>query len=107
MTHEPGTCPIDARPLGRPATGRPPTFCSVACRRVAEAELRRLDRRLAGLEVDLDAEDLSIASEIYAPAVKSAHKRRAALITAIATATERQRLLFARIATTAEEITDA
>ena len=90
------TCPIDARPLIRPATGRPPTFCSVACRRVAEAELRRIDRRLAGLEVNLDELDLSIASETFGPAVKADHKRRAALVAAITTATERQRLLYAR-----------
>ena len=90
------TCPIDARPLIRPATGRPPTFCSVACRRVAEAELRRIDRRLAGLEVDLDALDLSIATEAYAPLLKTDRKRRAALVAAITTATDRQRLLYAR-----------
>lgn len=91
------TCPIDARPLIRPPTGRPPTFCSVACRRVAEAELRRIDRRLSGLEVDRDALDLDIASETYGPARKTDHKRRAALEAAIATATARQRLLYARL----------
>jgi hypothetical protein len=96
------TCPIDARPLIRPPTGRPPTFCSVACRRVAEAELRRVDRRLAGLEVDLDAADLDIASETYGPGAKAVHKRRAALEAAIVTATARQRLLYARLSDTEE-----
>ena len=35
----------------RPATGRPATYCSVACRRAAEFEIRRLNRRLEVLEV--------------------------------------------------------
>lgn len=36
--------------LKRPATGRPPKFCSTGCRRAAEYELRRLQRRLEALE---------------------------------------------------------
>jgi len=33
-------------------TGRPPVYCSKECRRVAEYELRRLDRLLGKLEAD-------------------------------------------------------
>jgi hypothetical protein len=33
-----------------PSTGRPPTYCSIACRRSAEFEIRRISRRLEGLE---------------------------------------------------------
>jgi hypothetical protein len=36
--------------LTRPATGRPPRYCSVTCRRAAEFELRRVQRRLESLE---------------------------------------------------------
>ncbi len=49
-----GMCPIDGTPLPPSATGRPPTYCSVGCRRTAEYELRRLDRRLGSLEVQRD-----------------------------------------------------
>ncbi len=91
------TCPIDGVPLVRPPTGRPPTFCGVACRRVAEHELRRLDRRLAGLEEERDRVEMTIASETYKPAVPGLVKRRDAISTAITTATDRQRLLFARL----------
>ena len=33
-----------------PETGRPPTFCSVACRRAAEYERTRINRHLERLE---------------------------------------------------------
>jgi hypothetical protein len=39
-----------AAPLQRPEVGRPPTYCSPACRRSAEFELRRLQRRIERLE---------------------------------------------------------
>ena len=39
----------------RPATGRPPAYCSVACRRAAEFEIRRLNRRLETLETKASA----------------------------------------------------
>jgi hypothetical protein len=38
------------RPLTKPVTGRPPTYCSVGCRRSAEYEVRRISRRLEALE---------------------------------------------------------
>lgn len=36
----------------RPGPGRPPTYCSDACKRLIEFELRRIDRRLAKYESD-------------------------------------------------------
>jgi hypothetical protein len=39
-----------AAPLKRPDVGRPPAYCSPACRRAAEYELERLQRRLEKLE---------------------------------------------------------
>lgn len=90
------SCPIDGRPLTRPATGRPPTYCSVACRRVAEAELRRIDRRLATLESDRDRVILDGATYSY-PSPKANKARLAALATAIATATARQRQLYEQL----------
>jgi hypothetical protein len=43
-------CRICSRDLQRPRTGRPPAYCSVACRRSGEFEIRRLQRRLSTLE---------------------------------------------------------
>jgi sugar-specific transcriptional regulator TrmB len=43
-------CVKCGRPLEKPATGRPPAYCSTACRRLAEYELRRINRRLEKLE---------------------------------------------------------
>jgi len=37
-------------PLEQPATGRPPIYCSPACRQAAAYEIKRLQRRLEGLE---------------------------------------------------------
>ena len=39
-------------PLAKPATGRPPRYCSTGCRRAAEYEIRRLNRHLERLESD-------------------------------------------------------
>ncbi len=36
----------------KPATGRPPSYCSTACRRAAEYELKRLQRHLERLETE-------------------------------------------------------
>jgi hypothetical protein len=51
-------CRRCAGPLVTPRTGRPPTFCSTACRRAAEYEVRRLSRRLERLETE--AADLCV-----------------------------------------------
>jgi hypothetical protein len=95
-------CPIDARPLANPSTGRPPTFCSVACRRVAESELRRITTRLGRLELTLDRLDMDIATSVYPAIVKQSRNELAAVDAAIAKATERQRLLFERLSPTTE-----
>jgi hypothetical protein len=45
-----GVCLKCGAPLERPDVGRPPAYCSPACRRAAEFELRRLQRRIERLE---------------------------------------------------------
>lgn len=35
-----------------PGPGRPPAYCGVTCRRLAEYEIRRLDRRIAVYELE-------------------------------------------------------
>jgi len=47
------TCVACAGPVTQPATGRPAKFCSTACRRAADLEVRRLDRRLSTAEDNL------------------------------------------------------
>lgn len=43
-------CRVCQAALEAPATGRPPRFCSTACRRTSENEVRRITRRLSALE---------------------------------------------------------
>jgi hypothetical protein len=43
-------CRTCSRKLKRPSTGRPPTYCSLACRRSGEFAVRRIARRLETLE---------------------------------------------------------
>lgn len=102
----PKTCPIDGRPLTRPATGRPPVYCSVACRRVAEAELRRIDRRIASLESDRDSLAVAIAAWSVGPLGKSDGRQLAAIEAAIAKAVERQRSLFEQLSPEEETADD-
>ena len=40
----------------RVGTGRPSLYCGATCRRLAEFEIRRVDRRLAGYGVELREE---------------------------------------------------
>ncbi|MGB5409333.1 MAG: hypothetical protein WBN08_20625 [Thiogranum sp.] len=44
------TCRKCGNALQQPATGRPPTYCSKACRRAAEYEITRINRHLEKLE---------------------------------------------------------
>lgn len=44
------TCKKCGRNLAKPRTGRPPRWCSTGCRRAAEYEITRLQRRLERLE---------------------------------------------------------
>jgi hypothetical protein len=46
-------CLICGAALEQPATGRPPDYCSPACRRAARYERQRLQRRLSNLETGL------------------------------------------------------
>jgi len=57
------TCAKCGGELSRPATGRPPRYCSVGCRRATEFELRRLQGRLdaADEEVRAWAHEASVA----------------------------------------------
>ena len=53
------TCAKCGKAMSKPSTGRPPRWCSTGCRRSAEREIRRLDRRLESLEtqrVDLKSD---------------------------------------------------
>ena len=43
---KPVACLMCDTPLDQPATGRPRTYCGVACRRAAEYELRRIQSLL-------------------------------------------------------------
>ena len=47
-------CRICSAPLARPATGRPPRYCSTTCRRAAEYAIKRLNRHLERLEWERD-----------------------------------------------------
>ncbi len=40
------------KPLTKPATGRPPSYCSRGCRRAAEHEIRRINRYIERLETE-------------------------------------------------------
>lgn len=93
-------CVICGTPRPRATTGRPPSYCSVACRRVAEFELRRLDRQLGDLEVDRDDARSTLAQyeRFGPPGTRSVAIEEHALAEAeqaIATKTERMRLLLA------------
>lgn len=48
-------------PLTKPATGRPPRWCSTSCRRSAENEIRRLTNQLSTHETRRDALTLELA----------------------------------------------
>jgi predicted nucleic acid-binding Zn ribbon protein len=43
-------CAVCRTPIAPSATGRPPAYCSAACRRVREYQIRRVDRLLQRLE---------------------------------------------------------
>ena len=53
MQH-PRLCRVCAAPLTIPATGRPPRYCSVTCRRQAEYELKRINLHLSRVEWERD-----------------------------------------------------
>ena len=47
-------CVKCGRAVEQPPTGRPRSYCSTACRRTAEFEIRRLVRRIERLDTDLE-----------------------------------------------------
>ena len=49
-------CQTCGTEIEKPATGRPKRYCSTACRRVAEFEIRRLNKRIGRLEERFDDE---------------------------------------------------
>lgn len=62
------TCIRCAADLPEPAaTGRPARYCGDTCKRLAEYEVRRLDRRIAGYEFQLREElaDRTPAAEAW------------------------------------------
>lgn len=89
-------CLICHRPIEpKEGPGRPNVYCSPACRRTAEHEVRRLDRRLERLEEqrdDLRGEVLQYQGtgmmRFYGPALAACEAN-------IVTATERMRVLLA------------
>jgi hypothetical protein len=54
-------CRICTAPLAQKPTGRPPTYCGELCRRLAEHEVRRLQRRLTTLEADQSDARITLA----------------------------------------------
>lgn len=46
------TCSCCNEPIEQPTTGRPRRFCSDTCSRVAQRNLRRLERHLLALEAE-------------------------------------------------------
>jgi uncharacterized Zn finger protein (UPF0148 family) len=54
------TCRNCGSPLTRPATGRPPSYCGVPCRRSAELAIKRQDRRIERLMVRVEALQMEI-----------------------------------------------
>jgi predicted nucleic acid-binding Zn ribbon protein len=67
-------CLVCRAPLERPEMGRPPSYCSTGCRRAAEYELRRLQRRLQVLE-DQAARERILGNAVLAGRVESEVKR--------------------------------
>ena len=53
-------CRMCGATLRRPATGRPPSYCGTPCRRAAELAIKRQDRRIERLMVQVEAQRLRI-----------------------------------------------
>ena len=67
-------CLVCHRPIDRPQTGRPPSYCGESCRRLAEFEIRRVDRRLSKLE-DLASDARIQAATAPTESVRDLHAR--------------------------------
>ena len=44
------TCRVCRAPVIAKSAGRPPSFCSIACRRMAERDIRRLDADIGEMQ---------------------------------------------------------
>ena len=80
--------------------GRPAGYCSVACRRTAEYEIRRVNRGLEALESECNSLQLRLAEYAVMPpggslVIASTETRVAAIAGLISEATERLRQLLA------------
>ena len=88
------TCLKCGRAVEQLPTGRPRSYCSTACRRTAEFEIRRLVRRIERLDTDLEhlrgVRDDGIP-DVYGHSPK---KRRALLAQGIREAEARLRALL-------------
>jgi len=76
------------------ATGRPATYCSVACRRMAELEVKRINRRLEALEERLSERLLQGDTGLKDLAGRNHREQMAALKAEIARQEERLRALL-------------
>jgi hypothetical protein len=48
-------CAYCSAPVVKPSTGRPPKFCSTACKNAAAYSIKRVDRRCELLQQQIDA----------------------------------------------------
>lgn len=89
-------CLICGNETKKPETGRPARYCSVACRRAREFEVRRLNKRLGQLESRRDDEsELVDAPTTYCDMYgRAAAERLAAVEKLIARAQSRLKALL-------------
>jgi hypothetical protein len=83
-------------PIQNPAMGRPKDYCSPACRRLAEFEIRRLNRELDRLETQrIDLEQPAFAASELRDIYARTHKQQLADVQhSIATVEKRLRALL-------------
>ena len=80
-------------PLTKSAAGRPSSYCSVACRRAAEYERKRLQKHLERLEIEGEALGQT-RSKLYDTLGRSHRQQRNDNRKALARAEERLRELL-------------
>lgn len=87
-------CVKCSRPLSKAPRGRPPSYCGKGCRRSAEFEIRRLQRRIESLEIDLERQRGAREDGIADVYGRNNSAQRAALQKGIREAEERLRALL-------------
>lgn len=85
-------CGQEIKPVS--TTGRPPDYCSPGCRKSAEYEIGRVNRRLADLENDLVHEKLHNDKKSVNCNGQSPQERIAALENAIVESESRLKVLL-------------